>query len=376
MECEFIFFHRERNKYTNEPTGVINADFNGVSLKGKRIIVLGDLLEDGEYFYEIAKRIRREEPSCHPKLRVAHAIQKDGIFKVASIYGSIDITNSYYDSSWSQYEEVASLNNIVVHENPYYIPLGILFDDSISEWTNSNIIEDYDNIIDYYNAFSNSLGCGDVFNEISIAQTEEEITEDSTYCLADLSQLVDGQGTVPIQVHVSPSVGGTLYIYDEYSLIYLGEAEEGKNDVIEISITLTEDYNNFTVNLVSVNEESIKNLYEKLSKSNMTNIEYGSTYLSGDFEASHDGTLYLSLPNFSGFTAYVDGVKTECKDYLGGIGLDMTTGAHHIELKYTPPGLIPGAVLSGISIIIFIVYLIIRKKINRNQKQLEKTVEN
>ncbi len=287
-----------------------------------------------------------------------------------------NITNSYYDSSWSQYEEVASLNNIVVHENPYYIPLGILFDDSISEWTNSNIIEDYDNIIDYYNAFSNSLGCGDVFNEISIAQTEEEITEDSTYCLADLSQLVDGQGTVPIQVHVSPSVGGTLYIYDEYSLIYLGEAEEGKNDVIEISITLTEDYNNFTVNLVSVNEESIKNLYEKLSKSNMTNIEYGSTYLSGDFEASHDGTLYLSLPNFSGFTAYVDGVKTECKDYLGGIGLDMTTGAHHIELKYTPPGLIPGAVLSGISIIIFIVYLIIRKKINRNQKQLEKTVEN
>lgn len=106
-ECEFIFFHRERNEYTNELTGVINADFNGVSLKGKRIIVLGDLLEDGEYFYEIAKRIRREEPSCYLRLRVAHAIQKDGIFKVASIYGSIDITNSYYDWNtvdWDNYK--------------------------------------------------------------------------------------------------------------------------------------------------------------------------------------------------------------------------------------------------------------------------------
>lgn len=125
-ECEFIFFHKERNEYTNELTGVINADFNGVSLKEKRIIVLGDLLEDGEYFYKIAERIKREEPSCHLKLRVAHALQKDGILNVASIYREIDITDSYYDwekIDWRNYKasdrcsiEVYSAESLIINK--------------------------------------------------------------------------------------------------------------------------------------------------------------------------------------------------------------------------------------------------------------------
>ena len=63
---------------------------------GESIEVLDDLCDGGGTFCGIIKELRKLNPS-KVILQVTHAIQKQGIEKVATLYDEVYITNSYHD---------------------------------------------------------------------------------------------------------------------------------------------------------------------------------------------------------------------------------------------------------------------------------------
>lgn len=64
--------------------------------QGNCIVVIDDLCDGGGTFCGIIKELRKLNPS-KVILQVTHAIQKQGIEKVASLYDEVYITNSYHD---------------------------------------------------------------------------------------------------------------------------------------------------------------------------------------------------------------------------------------------------------------------------------------
>ena len=69
--------------------------------------------------------------------------------------------------------------------------------------------------------------------------------------------------------------------------------------------------------------------------------------------------LFLSLPYNDGWTAYVDGVKTDIKKAnIGFMGLEITSGTHSIRLEYSTPGYKTGLVVSGVGLGALIGYIV------------------
>jgi Phosphoribosylpyrophosphate synthetase len=80
------------------------------SVKKKPILVVDDLIDGGGTFLRIAEELSKIT-SKKPNLFVTHAIQKEGLEKVAKVYDKVFITDSY--KTW-QNEDLPS--NIIVRE--------------------------------------------------------------------------------------------------------------------------------------------------------------------------------------------------------------------------------------------------------------------
>ena len=87
----------------------------------------------------------------------------------------------------------------------------------------------------------------------------------------------------------------------------------------------------------------------------------GFTATTSDLES--ENLVFFSVPYDKGFTAYVDGVKTdvECVDY-GMMAVDVPAGVHSIEFVYVPYGLGYGVVISIISAAGLALFVIIAAK--------------
>jgi len=83
----------------------------------------------------------------------------------------------------------------------------------------------------------------------------------------------------------------------------------------------------------------------------------------GNVKSSKDGYLFFSIPYAKGWKAYLNNkpVNIELVN-IGFIGIKIPEGSHTVELKYVTPGLIPGAIISGIGIVIFIAIILIQVK--------------
>lgn len=105
----YIFCHKKRNVADGELFG-FNLNCRGIDLTGKRIVVLDDLCDGGRTFCGIAPLLREKNPSTID-LCVTHAVQKEGLCRVAKEYDHVYITNSYKD-----WEKEVLPDNITVNE--------------------------------------------------------------------------------------------------------------------------------------------------------------------------------------------------------------------------------------------------------------------
>jgi uncharacterized membrane protein YfhO len=90
--------------------------------------------------------------------------------------------------------------------------------------------------------------------------------------------------------------------------------------------------------------------------------------IQGSIDVTNDGYFKLSVPYTEGFTAYVDGEKTEveCVD-TSFVGFPISQGHHDIKIVFKAPMLRGGMLLSagGLAILVILVsfeYYVKRRK--------------
>ena len=79
-----------------------------------------------------------------------------------------------------------------------------------------------------------------------------------------------------------------------------------------------------------------------------------------NIEDSHDKLLFLSVPYDEGFTAYVNGQKTDIeKVNTGFCAVKVSSGENVIKFVYRTPGLYQGMIISAAALLILIVYILL-----------------
>ncbi|MBP5702523.1 MAG: YfhO family protein, partial [Lachnospiraceae bacterium] len=78
---------------------------------------------------------------------------------------------------------------------------------------------------------------------------------------------------------------------------------------------------------------------------------------------SEDSDVLITLPYEAGYRVYVDGVRTDYGSYRNTLMvIRAVKGEHEIVIKYVPPGLLPGILVSVLSIVCFVLYAYIPLK--------------
>ena len=112
--------------------------------------------------------------------------------------------------------------------------------------------------------------------------------------------------------------------------------------------------------------DGYKECFDKLREDTLENVEFNYRGLSGNIDVSKDKILCLSIPFSKGWTARVDGEKVKIRQAnTAWMGLEIPKGTHTVELRYSPPGLTAGIILSIIGVIALVVFY--RKKYNNKQ---------
>lgn len=97
---------------------------------------------------------------------------------------------------------------------------------------------------------------------------------------------------------------------------------------------------------------NISSYTAKLKEDTMEQVTFGTNSMKGRIKLAEPKILFLTIPYSKGFRAYVDGEEWEIKQadtmYMA---LELESGEHQIELKYTTPYLKTGIVLMILGIL-------------------------
>jgi uncharacterized membrane protein YfhO len=127
----------------------------------------------------------------------------------------------------------------------------------------------------------------------------------------------------------------------------------------------SENGEGLNLSVYKVDEDALSAFIDKLSANTMTVENYDETSLNGYIDVDEAGYLVMSIPYDPSWTLYVDGEKTDFEAFEDAlISVYLDTGSHTIELRYFPDGLIAGVVVSTISVILFIVIILYKRKVH------------
>ncbi len=294
------------------------------------------------------------------------------------------IENCYDTETISLYNKIYSYDHYNVYENPYYVAPMFVVNDKISKITKEIDDDDYNNPIEYQNAISNAICEQDLFNIVPITEYNEGLSEDTVYYRYGNTYETEYQNNRVNMQEVNINIKSSgVYIAYGYVILYLGDSSESDEEELTISVPIEMDNttdspknNDYKPSIGLINWETMEKMHDVLSESKAENWTSNGHRLTASICAKEKGTLYISLPYYEGWTAYIDGKKTETYRFMGSMGVDIEPGEHEIELVYLPKGVIPALIITISTLLLLVVYNTIKYiKTNKGNNNYNKTEE-
>ncbi|MBQ7747325.1 MAG: YfhO family protein [Spirochaetia bacterium] len=109
--------------------------------------------------------------------------------------------------------------------------------------------------------------------------------------------------------------------------------------------------------------EEFPSQIENLRQDSWTDVHFGTNRVYGTVDFSDDKLLLISIPYGKGWTAFVDGKKTQLlRGNIMNLALPMEKGKHSIELVYATPLLKEGLIVSIMTIVLFFIFVQRKRK--------------
>ena len=246
------------------------------------------------------------------------------------------ITNDFADGNIAPnyMNKIRTIGNIHLYEDPGYVGNGIIFDKSYNLDSYKNI---YNNSFEEQNAFTQMFVNEDLYNIVDVETDINNVDESSSYIMMAVEEY---SNVTPTRIYISDKITGDVYMDYYGQITYLGYSNGTKQEFYEVNLYNHTDNQNVlyddTVRLAVLNTECIEKLQKNLSENVLQNLDVNDNYIKGTASVTSEGTIYFSLPYNTSWKAYVDGNEVPIKFFLDGIGIDITTGNHDLELRYEP----------------------------------------
>ncbi len=282
------------------------------------------------------------------------------------------IISNYRDSSKPKYDTIYKYDHLTVSENPYYVNHGIFMEQPADTFELTEAVGE--SIFHYHNFIGNELsGCGDLYDIVPIPQQSTDGTEQAFYHTIDEANLsladndsYPNDSQVEFTIKIKSDNESPCYVSINGATSYLSVIENDGYNEFYLSCT-KEVYNTYVrdnyIYAGFVNDDAQKILYDELSKHTGYNFKHDGFGVEYDIDAPTAGYVMSSIAYSPGWKAYVDNVETDIDIIFGGaVYIPVSEGTHHIELKYSCPGFLPGCIISFASLAIFIATIVIYKK--------------
>lgn len=263
-------------------------------------------------------------------------------------YGSTPVTDALFgvkyvitkDDMPPGYEPIARAGELTLWKNPDVLPLTFLQPERTEGGMGSTPFKRQNNLI--------STLTGEDVELFAPAPAEVEAGAGETVFT------FTGTGK-PVYADLSAS-GLTEVLVNGEHLLWLGSSEaasvhclgtpaEGEKCAVTVRHT-----SGWAGQLWELDQNALHTAVEKLNNTEI--IEVGKNGLVR-LNAQADGskTLATTIPAERGWTAYVDGKKVDTSTWLDAfLAVPLPAGEHRVELRYTAPGLVPGAALGVLSV--------------------------
>ena len=261
-----------------------------------------------------------------------------------------------YTFSWQEerdpqlYELIGQQENKYLYENKFSLPVGFWLSHADKEDIQKEILENTGNGIVLQNRLALALDGYPLFTVLGNGECQNEENGISVKVRADghLYGVVTGspEGEVTLELN-----GETrkLENVDDKCLLDLGWYAQGEHFTV-----MTEDGESLKIRVYRLDVDALDLAIKKLGESPFTVEEVKSDGLAGTVEAPEEGVLLLSVPYDTGWTVWVDGAETGTESFGEALlAVPLSQGMHRVEIRYAVRGWLEGALISGISVIIF-----------------------
>lgn len=165
------------------------------------------------------------------------------------------------------------------------------------------------------------------------------------------------------------------FTYTQYMTKQQFELSASRDRILLKAILLDSDqiarYKNIlqpfnSVTNVDFSDAALKNDCAQRRTHTCSNFSYDNKGFSASITLPSENLVFFSVPFDEGWTATVNGkpVKVE-KVNNGFMAVDCPKGTSNIRFNYTTPGLYLGIAVTSVSIIIFVIYILLIRKLQR-----------
>ncbi len=303
------------------------------------------------------------------------------------------ISQDNFDGDMTFNDEVSSYGIVVLYENNAYLPIAFVADSNIMNYTGegktqadnqnelfklaSGIQEDVLYPIEVTSVGHKGLNV--TKTDVGVYSYQYAKEDDSDDCYVKYNYDIEKNGPVYVTIDFDNSETGfkvevngnsrhKFSVQRYRTITAIGEYIKG--ETLSIYADVTEDKSgNGRMYAYHMNEELFREGIENLAKGGLKVTSYDDTEINGTFTAENDGVLYTSIPHDGGWKAYIDGKEAEITPLKNAfVCIPVTAGEHTLQLKYSPPGFVAGAVITITSIILFVAVWIVEKKYSAKVK--------
>lgn len=174
------------------------------------------------------------------------------------------------------------------------------------------------------------------------------------------------------QLYVNDIYRGNYFLYENYSIEYLGTYSKG--DTFRVKLKLLDDAVYFTnAWFYYIDAASMQRFHTAMDGLNAstTLTRTGGCTLELSVNAPEDCALFTTIPAEEGWTVKIDGEYVNWDTCLDDslIAVPVMAGQHTIVLNFYPAGLSTGLILSGIGMMILAGMIIICSMIRRRDEE-------
>ena len=203
--------------------------------------------------------------------------------------------------------------------------------------------------ITHDNPYSEYFGLSDITPGIVSFGLSFDITEEQN----DLYIIANCNGITKIRIYVN----GEEQNYErlQYQTYHVGHLIKGTNVEVEYYFSAgVPDNTSARLTIATLNGAAFDQAYEGWADNQLNINKFEDGYVKGHISVDEAGLMFTSIPYDSGWTAYVDGRKTDIQTVAGAfIALDLEKGDHVIEFKYFPRGLKSGLIFTFAGWLVF-----------------------